>query len=177
MSEIYVSVDIEASGPLIGVHSMLQIGACVVGSTNRAFTALLQPISEHFDEQAMNVVGKPLSYFREHGGDPIRVIHDFETWTRSVAENGRPVFVGFNAAYDWGFVNWYFLKYGSVPNPFGYAPLDIKAYYAGMSGCSWDETRSSKIQTRFKPTMPHTHDALDDAIEQAEMFRLMMESR
>lgn len=177
MSDVYVSVDIESSGPFIGTHSMLQIGACIVGNVQQTFTRLLVPISDHVEEQAMKIVAKPLNYFFENGIDPVRVMAEFSDWVRSITGDGNPIFVGFNAAFDWGFVNWYFLKYGSGPNPFGYAPLDIKAYYAGLTGCSWDDTRSSRIQERFKTGEPHTHDALDDAIEQAEMFRLMLESR
>jgi DNA polymerase III epsilon subunit-like protein len=177
MTDVHISVDVEASGPRIGLHSMLQLGACLVGDVERNFNQLLLPISGAFDEQAMKIIGKPLSFFEEHGSDPIQVMRDFGSWVRSIATNVVPVFVGFNAAFDWGFVNWYFLKYGDSPNPFGYAPLDIKAYYAGLTGCSWEETRSSMIPERFKPRARHTHDALDDATEQAEMFRLMLESR
>lgn len=177
MKDIYVSVDVETSGPRIGFHSMLQIGACVVGDVNRTFDALLQPISKHADTQAMDVVGKTLEYFDQHGTAPDVVMCDFGAWVRLVACDRNPVFVGFNAAFDWGFVHWYLLTYGDAPNPFGYAPLDIKSYYAGLTGCSWEETRSSRISDRFKSEKPHTHDALADALEQAEMFRLMLESR
>lgn len=176
MNDLYISVDIETSGPRIGLDSMLQIGACLVGDIGKSYSRLLQPISAHADAKAMEVVRKPLSYFAEHGNDPITVITDFGVWVRSAAEGRTPIFVGFNAAFDWGFVNWYFLTCDE-PNPFGFAPLDIKAYYAGLTGCFWEETRSSKIRRRFKVTLPHTHDALDDATEQAELFRLIMESR
>ena len=40
------------------------------------------------------------------------------------------MFVGFNASFDWSFVNWYFHKFVGT-NPFGVAALDIKAYYMG----------------------------------------------
>jgi DNA polymerase III epsilon subunit-like protein len=176
MNDTYVSVDIEASGPIIGVHSMLQIGACLVDDMNQTFEALLVPVSEHAHPQAMEIVGKPLSHFAEHGRDPIDVMRDFAAWVRSMCD-GTPVFVGFNAAFDWGFVNWYFLRYGDTPNPFGVSPLDVKSYYAGLSGCAWGDTRSSRIPDRFKSAKRHTHDALDDALEQAETFRRMRDSR
>lgn len=44
----------------------------------------------------------------------------------------QPVFVGFNAGFDWSFVNWYFLRFLGE-NPFGFAPLDIKSYYMGSA--------------------------------------------
>lgn len=177
MKDIYVSVDVETSGPIVGLDSMLQIGACLVGNVEHKYGAMLLPISEHFDEEAMKIVDRPLSYFRENGTDPITVMREFGDWVRAVGVGGKVVFVGFNAAFDWGFINWYFLRYADAPNPFGYAPLDIKSYFAGLTGCSWESTRSSMIPERFKPSMRHTHDALDDAMEQGEMFRLMLESR
>jgi ribonuclease T len=176
--ERYVSVDVETSGPRVGLHSMLQIGACLVDDSRETFQALLVPISEHADPKAMEIVGKPLSYFNENGRDPINVMHDFGDWVRAACGIDRnPVFVGFNAAFDWGFVNWYFMRYGNTLNPFGVSPLDIKSYYAGLSGCDWEDTRSSRIPERFKPSRQHTHNALDDAIEQAEMFQRMRSSR
>jgi hypothetical protein len=36
------------------------------------------------------------------------------------------------------------------------------------------ETRSSRIRSEVKGPSPHTHNALDDAIEQGEMFRRMI---
>jgi ribonuclease T len=45
----------------------------------------------------------------------------------------------------------------------------------GMSGCAWEDTKSSKIPSEFKGKSRHTHNALDDAIEQAEMFQRMHE--
>lgn len=176
MKEIYLSVDIETSGPLIATHSMLQIGACDVDAPSERFEAILKPISEAADPSAMEIVGKPLTYFETEGEDPATAIPRFSEWVALRARTGTPVFVAFNAGFDWGFVNWYFLSYTDV-NPFGVAPLDIKAYYAGLSGSKWEDTRSSRLPERFSSPKRHTHDALDDAVEQADMFRRMRDSR
>jgi hypothetical protein len=37
-----------------------------------------------------------------------------------------------------------------------------------------EETRSSRISQEFKGQKGHTHNALDDAIEQAQMFERML---
>jgi len=47
---------------------------------------------------------------------------------RKAAGPCKPVFVGFNACYDWQFVNWY-LEHFTGGNPFGFAGLDIKSFY------------------------------------------------
>lgn len=177
MTEIEISVDVETSGPIVGRHSMLALGACVVGDTARQFSCFLKPISVEAERDAMAVVGKPLTFFVAEGTEPALACRSFADWVEDERRGARPVFVGFNAAFDWGFVNWYLLTYiGS--NPFGIAPLDIKSFYAGLSGVDWEDTRSSRIPERYKTGTRHTHDALQDAMEQGRIFsRMRSEAR
>ena len=44
-NELYISVDIEAAGPVPVEYSMLSIGACVVGSPEVSFYIELKPIN------------------------------------------------------------------------------------------------------------------------------------
>lgn len=172
-AEIYVSVDVEASGPCPPTFSMLSIGACVVGDPETSFYAKLRPISEQFVSESIKVVGKPLEYFTKSGREPKVVMAELEKWVKLSSGGQTPVFVGFNAAFDWAFVNWYFHSYIGR-NPFGIRAIDIKSYFMGLEGGSWKGTRSSRIPDRFKGTTEQTHDALDDAKSQAEMFERML---
>jgi hypothetical protein len=43
------------------------------------------------------------------------------------AFGGRPVFVGYPAAFDFSFVYWYLTEFAGE-NPFGYSAIDIKTY-------------------------------------------------
>jgi DNA polymerase III epsilon subunit-like protein len=174
MKECYISVDIETSGPIVGQHSMLSLGACLVDDMNQQFTAMLRPISDLVVPEAIAIVGHDLDYFRSHGLEPREGMSKFREWIHATIDNGTPIFVAFNAPFDWSFVNWYFLTFLSE-NPFGVSALDIKAYYAGLSGVSWEETRSSRLPENLKSKREHTHDALEDAIEQAEIFRKIQE--
>jgi hypothetical protein len=106
------------------------------------------------------------------GETPIDVMQEFRIWIGRISKETTPIFVGFNAPFDWSFITWYFHTYLG-DNPFGFAGLDIKSYYMGMTRCAWADTRSSRIPTQFKGTSLHTHHALNDAIEQAEMFERM----
>ena len=172
MSEVYISVDVEAAGPVPATYSMLSLGAVVVDDPKQTFYVELKPTNDQFVPDAMKVVGRTLQDFAEKGRDPKDAMLAFRDWLRLVAKTGKPVFVGFNGAFDWAFVNFYF-HHHLGENPFGFGGIDIKSYYMGMSGCTWDDTRSSRIASDLKGPAPHTHNALDDAIEQAEMFRRM----
>jgi len=176
--EIYFSVDIEASGPIPGEYSMLSLGACLVHALDQSFYAELRPISDRFVPAALQVTGFDLRELSAHGQQPGSVMQNLCDWVMAQSHAGTPVFVGFNAGFDWSFVNWYFHKFLGK-NPFGVAPLDIKGYYMGLTGCLWDETRSSKLPESLKPSregkMPHN--ALSDALYQGEVFRRMMELR
>lgn len=173
VQEIYISVDIEAAGPVPSAFSMLSLGAVVVGDPKKTFYVELKPVNDKFVPDAMKVVGKTLQDFTKSGRGPKAAMTAFRDWIANVARAAKPVFVGFNATFDWAFVNFYFHEYLGE-NPFGFGGIDIKSYYMGMTGCAWEDTRSSRVRSEFKGPSPHTHNALDDAIEQAEMFRRMI---
>jgi DNA polymerase III epsilon subunit-like protein len=105
----------------------------------------------------------------------------FEAWAMAQAGEGRqPVFVAFNAAFDWMFINYYFMHYLGH-NPFGHAALDIKAFYMGLTGSTWAGTSWRYIDAKYKAGLEEasgqqlSHHALQDAIDQARLFERMME--
>jgi ribonuclease T len=173
MSEVFISVDVEAAGPIPGEYSLLSIGACNVHDDATAFECVVKPINRNFDVKALKVAHLSLDEMERIGLPPAEAMQTFRRWIHETCgREGRPVFVGFNASFDWSFVNYYFHRYIGE-NPFGFAALDIKSLYMGATGCAWDETRSSRVATRLKPKLRATHDALQDARYQAEMFRLI----
>ena len=172
-NEVFVSVDVETAGPIPGEFSLLSIGACAVADPTKTFSCELKPINGNFDPKALEVTGLSLDELARIGLDPSDAMQRFADWLATLTEPDRSlVFVGFNAPFDWSFVNYYFHRFGEN-NPFGFAALDIKALYMGATGCSWSDTRSSKIVERLKPNLKGTHDALHDALYQAELFRLI----
>jgi len=86
----------------------------------------------------------------------------------------RPIFVAFNAPFDWMFVNDYFHRYLGR-NPFGHTALDMKTYYMGLSSCSWYDTSMRNVGRRYLGDRQLTHHALSDALDQAKIFKLMLE--
>lgn len=174
--EVYISVDIEAAGPVPGLYSLLSLGACVVGRPALSFYAELKPINANAVPAALAASKLDLKRLTDTGQEPAAAMSAFGDWVRAHTAGGKPVFVGFNASFDWSFVNWYLHKYLGE-NPFGFGALDIKAYYMGFSGCSWGETTSSQLPREFQSNHPATHNALDDATAQGEIFEKLLKAR
>jgi DNA polymerase III epsilon subunit-like protein len=98
----------------------------------------------------------------------------FDSWLATLVPPGvEPVFVGFNAPFDWMFVNDYFHRFLGR-NPFGHAALDIKSFYMGLAGVQWSETTLRQVSQRYLENRPLTHHALRDALDQATIFRKML---
>ena len=66
----------------------------------------------------------------------------FATWVDDACAGRTPIFVGFNAPFDWMFVADYFWRYLGR-NPFGISALDLKSYFMARDGVAdWEQTRA-----------------------------------
>ncbi len=173
--EILISVDVETAGPYPGRYSLLSIGACVVTDPSLTFYAELQPLSADAEPEALATSGLDLEALANRGLAPAEAMLSFAGWLDEVAPDGRrPVFVGFNAPFDWMFVNEYFHRFLGY-NPFGHNALDIKSFYAGRTGAPWSETSLKHVAARYGGPPDLSHNALDDAIDQASLMAAMLE--
>ena len=168
--ETFVSVDIETAGPTPGRYAMLSIGACLVEAPERGFYVELKPTSHLVVESAQAVGGLSLEDLARDGVDPTEAMARFADWLEAEVPTGTvPVFVGFNAAFDWMFVADYFDRFLGH-NPFGHAALDIKSYTMGMAGITWAQTSMRFLAPKYLNGRKLTHNALGDARDQAEIF-------
>jgi ribonuclease T len=171
----YISVDIETAGPNPGGYAMLSIGACTVTEPVETFYVEIRPDQEAFSQEALAVSGLSMEKLREHGVSPEQAMKQFSDWVREITPaDHRPVFVAFNAPFDWMFVNDYFHHYLGH-NPFGHSALDMKAFYMGLRGVAWSETGFENATEHYRISHPLTHNALQDARDQAELLRKMLE--
>lgn len=173
--ESLVSVDIEASGPSPSTGSLVAIGACLVDDPATGFYVELKPVpGAPWNEAAERVHGLSRAHLDANGVDPIEAMRAFAAWLERVADGRVPVFVAFNATFDWMFVADAFQRLLGR-NPFGVSGLDQKAYFMGKHGVRrWSETTKLAVRQRYPTAMPHTHHALEDAREQAELMRQLL---
>lgn len=170
----YVCVDVETSGPTPADYALLSIGACLVADPETQFYIELQPDTENVDPNALEVSGLSMNDLAETG-TPVKIaLEQFEEWIKTAVPAGKkPLFVAFNAPFDWMFVNQYFHRYLGH-NPFGHAGLDIKAYYMGFKGVPWSETSFPRISALYSGREELLHNALQDAIDQAVLFKQIL---
>lgn len=176
-NEILISIDVETSGPIPGEYSMLSIGACAVDNPDQRFECYIQPMTDRADPKAMEVSGLSLEDLKRTGLRPEEAMDRLERWAKALTdETGELVMVGFNAPFDWSFINYYFHRFLGR-NPFGFSAIDIKAYYMGVAASTWRDTRSSVMREKLSASLEGDHNALHDALSQAELFRLVRELR
>ncbi|AZQ38463.1 exonuclease [Streptomyces cyaneochromogenes] len=184
-ASLYISVDIEADGPIPGPYSMLSMGAAVAGVQDadgftpadpeqRTFYRELRPISEEFVPEALAVSGLDRERLRTEGTEPAAALTEFTAWVREVSAGAQPVMAGYPASYDWTFLYWYLIRFTGA-SPFGHSGcLDMKTLYATKAGLPLRAVAKGTMPRELLSRRRHTHHALDDAIEQAELFANLM---
>jgi hypothetical protein len=184
-ADCYFSVDVEADGPIPGPYSMISFGAAVAGTrTEAGFTAAdptaatfyreLCPISDDFVPEALAVSGLDRAELLARGADPATALAEFASWVQTTAGPARPVMVGYPACFDWMFLYWYLIRFAGA-SPFGHSGcVDLKTLYATKAGVPLAGAVKARMPRHLLSTRRHTHHALDDAIEQAELCANLM---
>lgn len=176
--EIYVSTDVEADGPIPGPHSMLSFGSAAYLADKTlvaTFSANLETLPEasgHPDTMKW-WSENPVAWAacRSDCEPPLAAMKRYVDWLKALP--GKPVFVGYPAAYDFLFVYWYLMRFAGE-SPFSHSALDVKTFAMALLKCDYREaTKRSMPRDWFDP-LPHTHVALDDAVEQGALFCNML---
>ncbi|WP_236245858.1 3'-5' exoribonuclease domain-containing protein [Streptomyces sp. CC210A] len=182
---LYISVDIEADGPIPGPYSMLSLGAAVAGRQDAdgyapadpeadTFYRELRPISGEYVAPALAVSGLDRARLCAEGAEPGVALREFTQWVEEVSQGAQPVMCGYPAAYDWTFLYWYLMRF-TGSSPFGHSGcLDMKTLYAAKARQPLRAVAKRTMPKEVLPSRRHTHHALDDAVEQAELFSNLM---
>jgi hypothetical protein len=198
IKEVYISVDVEADGPIPGDYSMTSLGASASGYMTSAgeivtldtslpenqFYVEIKPISPLWVPEAFAVglftgfMGDDLvakrDYIETTGKDPVEAMSGFADWVNGITESNEArtsIFAAYPLGYDWMWTYWYLEKFATTGSPFGHSRhIDIKTLYAAKASSMISRSIKSNIPSVLKPKTKHTHMALDDAIEQGELL-------
>jgi hypothetical protein len=181
-ADVYFSADVETDGPIPGPFSMLSFALVRAGrfdgkrfvpparyDTN--FSCELRPISLEYQEEAMAVNGLDRDRLQREGRDPTEAMSAAAEWVIRQANGETPVLVAYPVSFDWAWLYWYFTKFSRTGSPFNHSRyFDIKTAFAVKSNRPIALAGRDQLPPHLRGAQIHTHKALDDAIEQAQVF-------
>lgn len=185
--DVYFSADVETDGPIPGPFSILSFALVFAGSFDgkhferpahyeNSFYRELRPISDIFDPEALKINGLDRRKLCAEGQSPERAMPEASEWVQQIAGKGRPVLVAYPLSFDWAWLYWYFIRYCPDGSPFGHSRcFDIKTAIAVKARIPTSEAGRRQLFPFLKSDRPHSHHALDDAAEQAEIFANVFE--
>ncbi len=191
----YISIDIESSGPTPGKYSMLSIGACIVGDTEKQFYRELKPLDFNHSPGAMKVASlglrciddlrnlgeynpesedfnsrRVLRALQRKGKDVSDVMADFAEWIEENTIGFKAVEAAAPIKFDGMFTAWYFDNFYSERNPLGYSGEDMNSVYRGVM-----KDPDALLKDLMEEGEEIPHNALEDAIIQAKLFEKVLE--
>ena len=188
VTELYFSVDIEADGPVPSPYSMSSIGICLAGSKTEGGVYIpidplthtwyseLKPISDEFIAEAAAVSGLSRDDLIQNGLTPHLAMKTIRMWISNLASDDKiPVYVAYPLSFDWVWTHWYFQTYCDQGDPFSFSnAIDIKTLFMAYSGNLLTQSTKRNMSKNLKSKRRHTHNALDDALGQADLFSNLM---
>jgi hypothetical protein len=177
--EIFFSTDIEADGPYPLDYSMLSFGSAAFtpeGKLIDTYTANLDTLPGA--QQDLDTMewwkgqAEAWEACRKDTRPAEEVMPEYVRWVKNIKVHGektRPVFVGYPAGFDFTFMYVYMRKFAGE-SPFSFSALDIKSVAMAQLRCEFRAATKRRFPKHWFGKSRHNHVALDDAIEQGEMF-------
>jgi hypothetical protein len=175
LREIYVSTDVEADGPCPGLHSMLSFGMAaftidkhLIGTFCRNLELLEGAQPDPKTTQWWSRPGHIEAYHKSRIDliPPSQAMAECRAWLHSFKAFGRPIICGAPSGFDFTFVYYYFQRMLGE-SPIGFASLDLRSYAAAVMKQQYRKVGKKQYPPEWVDAdLPHTHVALDDAIEQ-----------
>lgn len=186
-SDVYFSADVETDGSIPGPYSLLSFALVYAGefdgdvfrrpkTYDRYFYKELKPISDNFEQEALDVNGLDRSSLIINGENPRSAMLEAFHWIKNHCNGGNPVLVAYPLSFDWTWLYWYFVRFCSEGSPFDYSRCyDIKTAWAVKASIPISSAGRTNLPAYLASQRIHTHHAIDDAIEQAEIFANIFE--
>lgn len=175
--EVYFSTDVETDGPTPGLNSMLSLGCAAYAETGEllsTFSVNLETLPDSGPDPIVSrwweTQAEAYAACREDPESAAVAMPRFADWVLMTAGNRRPIFVAWPVSFDFPFVVYYLSRFAAC-NVFGFKAIDVQSLAMGvLAEPRLSTVVKNQLPRRWMPNRPHTHIALDDAIEQGELF-------
>ena len=183
----YVVCDIEADGPIPGPHSMISLGAVAVNKAGQKFGEYeinflpLENAKPHPDVMKWFTTEAPeaLEHTKHNQVLPKEGMNKFGDWLLTLPS--PRVMAAHPAPLDYMWINWYiqtFLAERLEKIPFsmpffdrkGQTAFDIKSYAAAVLQKDYKDIGRGDYSLELHDNTKHTHKAIDDAREYAQLL-------
>lgn len=181
------AIDCETTGLKAGYHDIIQVCFLPLDSEIKPiqnippFYMTLKPQRpETVDKDAMKVHGIPFMELMQYALDPFTASERFEEWFNALnlGLNKKIAPLGHNYAFDQGFIrDW--LGDSAYETYFDYHVRDTAAVALFLNdrsafaseACPFPKVRLSFLAERLACRFEHAHDALQDCLATAEVYR------
>lgn len=178
--DIYVSTDIEADGEVPGINSMLSFASVaylsdktILSTFTKNLKTLPDAVSNSDTMRWWQEFPEAWKNCRENTELPETAIKEYGEWLENLP--GRIIFLAYPVAYDFRFID-YYLQCFFGRNPFRYRTIDIRSYAMGMLNLPYNKANRQLLPAEWTDNLPHTHVALDDALEHGAFFCNMLQN-
>lgn len=185
---LYFSLDIETDGPCPGLNSMLSVGLAafdpsIIDKKEReepiaTFYATITPLPDAKpDPGTMDWWSRNANAYAEATFDPTDPKEVFPSMVKWIQDQGViPICVAYPAGYDFTFLYYYLMRFAEN-SPFSFSCFDIKTAASVILKQPYRSATKRAYPQSWFSHHPHTHKAIDDAIEQGVLFLRMMEGK
>lgn len=181
---IYISVDMEADGPVPGENSMLSLGA----DARLPDGTKLATYSENLVElPGTKMAEEAMRWWAQHPQawqatrtaqrDPYWVMLRFSAWVKHLEQTheAEAIFVAYPVSFDFDYVRYYSRKFLGI-DIFEGRCVDMRSMAMGILGVDYGEANKAHMPAEWNAMEHMTHVAVEDAIQQADLFFKMIEA-
>lgn len=180
----YISLDIETDGPIIGINSMLSLGAAAFsfdyydGSKELGtFEINLEPIlgavqDKSTMEEFWALHPEQFEYATSNQNDCVYAMTQFNMWVKQLP---KPILAAaYPDSFDFAWVRYYLLRFAGE-DTLGYESLDIKSLACGLLKRPFVGIKTSNLPEKWRDRESRVaHRAIDDALQQGTMLMNML---
>lgn len=183
---LYFSFDIEADGPSPAKNSMLGFALVVFDQDKTikgTFERNIAPIDGHEqDPETIEWFTSPhniaaYNYLATNQVTPGDFVRDLVSFINLFADQPKK-WIAAPAAYDWQWLNYYYHAFYPAETPFvklAFKAECISSYFTQYAALkNMTRGQSAQLWKDLTDQLPHTHKALDDAMEQGIVFINLM---